>query len=66
MIRAYDEYGNIVEDYEKQIYNKAVDDFVKMMKLWADNIEKIRNSEAFFTIHDIECHAKLLKEHRNK
>lgn len=29
MIRAYDEYGNIIEDYEKSIYNKAIDDFVK-------------------------------------
>ena len=31
MIRAYDEYGNIVEDYEKQIYDKAIDDFVNAL-----------------------------------
>ena len=31
MIRAYDEYGNIIEDYEKQIYDKAIDDFVNAL-----------------------------------
>lgn len=32
MIRAYDEYGNIIEDYEKSIYNKAIDDFADRLK----------------------------------
>lgn len=31
MIRAYDENGNIVEDYERQIYNKAVDDLMNRL-----------------------------------
>ena len=32
MIRAYDEYGNIIElvEWEKQIRTKVIDDFVKM------------------------------------
>lgn len=32
MIRIYDEYYNIIVDYEKIIYNKAVDDFVERLK----------------------------------
>lgn len=31
MIRAYDDYGNIIEDYEKSIYNKAIDYFASML-----------------------------------
>ena len=32
MIRAYDEYGNIIDliEWEKQIRETAIDDFVKM------------------------------------
>ena len=36
MIRAYDEYGNIVDlvEWEKKIRSKAIDDFAKLVEIW--------------------------------
>lgn len=46
MIRAYDEYGNIIDlvEWEKKIRSKAIDDFVKMLYeelLYEDGLTEI-------------------------
>lgn len=57
MIRAYDEYGNIIDlvEWEKQIRTKAINDFVKMA------YEELLYSECLTKI-DIDYIAEQLKE----
>jgi hypothetical protein len=59
--RAVEECRTLSEAYDEG-YNQAIDDFKKYMELWANNIEEIRQSAAFFTIHDIRYQAEQLKK----
>ena len=45
MIRAYDEYGNIVDlvEWEKQIRIKAIDDFVKELKARSIKVSTVKS-----------------------
>lgn len=49
MIRAYDEYGNIIDlvEWEKKIRSKAIDDFANVLKENYDYIPQILSQEAF-------------------
>ena len=51
MIRAYDEYGNIVDlvEWEKQIRAKAIDDCIEIVKFHRDSWDGIE-----WAIRDIE------------
>ena len=45
MIRAHDEYGNIVDlaEWEKQIRIKAIDDFVKELKARSIKVSTVKS-----------------------
>lgn len=49
MIRAYDEYGNIIDlvEWEKKIRSKDIDDFVNVLKENYDYLPQILSQEAF-------------------
>ena len=49
MIRAYDEYGNIIDlvDREKKIRSKDIDDFANVLKENYDYLPQILSQEAF-------------------
>ena len=49
MIRAYDEYGNIVDivEWEKKIRSKAIDDFTNTLTENYDYLPQILSQEAF-------------------
>lgn len=49
MIRAYDEYGNIIDlvEWEKKIRSKAIDDFANVLKENYDYLPQILSQEAF-------------------
>ena len=49
MIRAYDEYGNIIDlvELEKKIRSKDIDDFANVLKENYDYLPKILSQEAF-------------------
>ena len=49
MIRAYDEYGNIVDlvKWEKKIRSKAIDDFANTLTENYDYLPQILSQEAF-------------------
>ena len=51
MIRAYDEYGNIIDlvEWEKQIRETAIDDCIKIVKFHRDSWDGIE-----WAIRDIE------------
>lgn len=51
MIRAYDEYGNIVDlvEWEKQIRETAIDDCIEIVKFYRDTWNGIE-----WAIRDIE------------
>ena len=51
MIRAYDEYGNIIDlvEWEKQIRETAIDDCIKIVKFHRDSWNGIE-----WAIRDIE------------
>ena len=51
MIRAYDEYGNIIDlvEWEKQIRKTAIDDCIKIVKFHRDSWNGIE-----WAIRDIE------------
>ena len=51
MIRAYDEYGNIIDlvEWEKQIRAEAIDDCIKIVKFHRDSWNGIE-----WAIRDIE------------
>lgn len=38
MIRAYDDYGNIIDDYEKQIRVKTIDEIILTLSQSEDTI----------------------------
>ena len=62
MIRAYDEYGNIVDlvEWEKKIRSKAIDDFTNVLKENYDYLPQILSQEAFGLY--IDEYAEQLKE----
>ena len=45
MIRAYDEYGNIVDlvEWEKRIRAKVIDDFVKELKVRSIKVSTVKS-----------------------
>ena len=49
MIRAYDEYGNIIDlvEWEKKIRSKDIDDFANVLKENYDYLPQILSQEAF-------------------
>ena len=49
MIRAYDEYGNIVDlvEWERKIRAKYIDDFANVLKENYDYLPQILSQEAF-------------------
>lgn len=49
MIRAYDEYGNIIDlvEWEKKIRSKDIDDFANVLKENYDYLPQILSKEAF-------------------
>ena len=49
MIRAYDEYGNIIDivEWEKKIRAEAIDDFANVLKENYDYLPQILSQEAF-------------------
>lgn len=51
MIRAYDEYGNIIDlaEWEKQIMAEAIDDCIEIVKFYRDSWDGIE-----WAIRDIE------------
>ena len=60
MIRAYDEYGNIVDlvEWEKKIRSKAIDDFANTLTENYDYLPQILSQEAFGLYID-ECAEQL-------
>ena len=62
MIRAYDEYGNIVDlvKWEKKIRSKAIDDFANTLTENYDYLPQILSQEAFGLY--IDEYAEQLKE----
>ena len=49
MIRAYDEYGNIIDlvEWEKKIRSKDIDDFANVLKENYDYLPQILSQESF-------------------
>ena len=49
MIRAYDEYGNIIDlvEWEKKIRSKDIDDFANVLKENYDYLPQILSQEEF-------------------
>ena len=49
MIRAYDEYGNIIDivEWEKKIRAEAIDDFANVLNENYDYLPQILSQEAF-------------------
>ena len=49
MIRAYDEYGNIIDivEWERKIRAKCIDDFANVLKENYDYLPQILSQEAF-------------------
>ena len=49
MIRAYDEYGNIIDivEWERKIRAKYIDDFANVLKENYDYLPQILSQEAF-------------------
>ena len=49
MIRAYDEYGNIIDivEWERKIREKYIDDFANVLKENYDYLPQILSQEAF-------------------
>ena len=62
MIRAYDEYGNIIDivEWEKKIRSKDIDDFANVLKENYDYLPQILSQEAFDIY--IDEYAEQLKE----
>ena len=62
MIRAYDEYGNIIDlvEWEKKIRSKDIDDFANVLKENYDYLPQILSQEAFGIY--IDEYAERLKE----
>lgn len=62
MIRAYDEYGNIIDlvEWEKKIRSKDIDDFANVLKENYDYLPQILSQEAFGIY--IDEYAEQLKE----
>ena len=61
MIRAYDEYGNIIDlvEWEKKIRSNDIDDFANVLKENYDYLPQILSQEAFGIY--IDEHAEQLK-----
>lgn len=53
MIRAYDDYGNIVEDYEEKIRAEAEKDF-QNTDYWNDYLAKVVADERKKTIEEVK------------
>ena len=64
MIRAYDEYGNIIDlvEWEKKIRSKDIDDFANVLKENYDYLPQILSQEAFGLY--IDEYAEQLKEQK--
>lgn len=62
MIRAYDEYGNIIDivEWERKIRAKYIDDFANVLKENYDYLPQILSQESFGLY--IDEHAEQLKE----
>ena len=62
MIRAYDEYGNIIDlvEWEKKIRSKDIDDFANVLKENYDYLSQILSQETFGIY--IDEYAEQLKE----
>lgn len=45
----------------EEIRNKAIDEFVKKMEEWNENVKLIRNEDVFFTIENIRKIAEQMK-----
>ena len=62
MIRAYDEYGNIIDlvEWEKKIRSKDIDDFANVLKENYDYLPQILLQEAFGLY--VDKYAEQLKE----
>ena len=62
MIRAYDEYGNIIDivEWERKIREKYIDDFANVLKENYDYLPQILSQEAFGIY--IDEYAEQLKE----
>ena len=62
MIRAYDEYGNIIDivDWERKIREKYIDDFANVLKENYDYLPQILSQESFGLY--IDEYAELLKK----
>ena len=62
MIRAYDEYGNIIDivEWERKIRAKYIDDFANVLKENYDYLPQILSQEAFGLY--IDEYAERLKE----
>ena len=62
MIRAYDEYGNIIDivEWERKIREKYIDDFANVLKENYDYLPQILSQESFGIY--IDEYAERLKE----